>query len=98
MSSSAGDPEDTGVDSDLTGVIEEFRVIRADLVDRLDDETARSRELKRALNQAERRIESIYESKTWAAGKVLRRLARPLSPAKDRTTLFAAGRGREGPR
>ncbi|MGH8941720.1 MAG: glycosyltransferase family protein, partial [Acidimicrobiia bacterium] len=83
MSSSAGDPEDTGVDSDLTGVIEEFRVIRADLVDRLDDETARSRELKRALNQAERRIESIYESKTWAAGKVLRRLARPLSPAKD---------------
>ena len=83
MSSSDGDPEDTGVDSDLTSVIEEFRVIRADLVDRLDDERARSLEMKRALNQAERRIESIYESKTWAAGKVLRRIAHPLSPAKD---------------
>jgi len=83
VSSSDGEPEDTGLDSDLTSVIEEFRVIRADLVDRLDDETARSRELKRALNQAERRIESIYESKTWAAGKVLRRLAHPLTPAKD---------------
>ena len=75
MSSSAGDPEDTGVDPDLTSVIEEFRVIRADLANRLDDETARSRELKRALNEAERKIESIYESKTWTAGKALRRLA-----------------------
>jgi glycosyltransferase involved in cell wall biosynthesis len=71
------------VASELSKVIEEFRVIRADLTARLDDEIARSRELKRALSQAERRIESIYESKTWAAGKALRRLARPLSPAKE---------------
>ncbi len=75
--------QEPDVDSELTRVIEEFRVIRADLTARLDDEIARSRELKRALNQAERRIESIYESKTWAAGKVLRRLARPLSAAKE---------------
>ena len=71
------------IDSELTGVIEEFRVIRADLTARLDDEVARSRELKRALQQAERRIESIYESKTWAVGKAFRRLARPLSPTKE---------------
>ena len=75
------------VDSELTRVIEEFRVIRSDLTARLDDEIARSRELKRALGQAERRIESIYESKTWAAGKALRRLARPMSPAEEIKTI-----------
>ena len=67
------------VDSKLTRIIEEFRVIRADLAAHLDDEIARTRELKRALKQAERRIESIYQSRTWAAGRALRRLARPLS-------------------
>jgi hypothetical protein len=71
------------VDPELAGVIEEFRIIRADLTARLDDEVARSRELKRALRQAERKIESIYQSKTWAVGKALRRLARPLSPEAD---------------
>jgi Glycosyl transferases group 1 len=75
--------QEPGVDSELTRVIEEFRVIRADLTARLDYQIARSRDLKRALNQAERKIESIYESKTWAAGKALRRLARPLSPAQE---------------
>ena len=41
--------QESDIDSELTRVIEEFRVIRADLTARLDDEVARSRELKRAL-------------------------------------------------
>ena len=79
----AAAPQEPSFDSELTRIIEEFRVIRADLTARLDDQIARSWDLKRALNQAERKIESIYDSKTWAAGKALRRLARPLSPVKE---------------
>ncbi len=86
-STPSGDKEaarqEPDVDSELTSVVEEFRGIRADLVSRLDDEIARSRELKQALSEAERKIESIYQSKTWTAGRALRRLARPFSPATD---------------
>lgn len=71
------------VDSDLTRAMEEFRTIRAELSGRLDAEITRSRELKRALAQAERKIESIFQSKTWAAGKTLRRLVRPFSPVDE---------------
>ena len=78
--------QEPDVASELTRAIEDFGVIRADLTARLDSEIARSRELERALKQAERKIESIYESRTWNAGKALRRVARPFSPSKELPT------------
>jgi hypothetical protein len=91
MSGPVGDPPagsttpagEHDADSELTRAIEEFRLIRTDLTSRLDDEMAHSRELKRDLDQAQRKIASIYQSKTWAAGKALRRLARPFSSTRD---------------
>ena len=78
------------VDSELSMAIEDFRVIRADLTARLDEQVARSRELERALKQAERKIESIYESRTWIVGKALRRVGRPFTASKDEMSTPAS--------
>ena len=56
---------------------------RQELADRLKEQIAVSRALERSLRDAERRIQAIYQSRTWRVGSAVRRAFRPLGPRTD---------------
>ena len=56
---------------------------RKELADRLKEQIAVSQALERSLRDAERRIQAIYQSRTWRVGSAVRRAFRPLGPRTD---------------
>jgi len=60
-----------------------LQVSRQQLADRLKEQVAVTKDLERSLREAERQIQSIYESRTWRVGSAVRRVFRPLAPNAD---------------
>jgi hypothetical protein len=56
---------------------------RQDLADRLKEQVAATRALERSLREAQRRMQAMYQSRTWRAGRAVRRVFRPMSPEPE---------------
>ena len=53
---------------------------RQELAERLKEQIAVTKALERALRDAERQVQAIYQSRTWRVGSAARRAFRPLAP------------------
>ena len=67
--------------------------MREELAEQLEVETARAKKLEQELKQSLRRIDIIYESRTWRAGTVVAKFIGPL--IRDRSKGDQAGRPNE---
>ena len=57
--------------------IREIDDLRKEVARQLDEELAKTRQLKRDLRQAQRQLEGVYQSRTWRTGAAVARLFRP---------------------
>jgi hypothetical protein len=56
---------------------------RQDLADRLKEQVAATRALERSLREAQRQMQAMYQSRTWRAGRAVRRVFHPMSPEPE---------------